>query len=147
MGCYATAFVLAPRLWSFVLSAARIWKHVVGTHTIFDKPVSCRSCQRCFVRCVLLNGCTSRVGSKGCFAAVFSVREVPALDVSVREPHLCSCASVSFLGVVQHLFFVLRYSLSSVTRFCATIRVGFRLQHISFNFFFLGHMFLPRRCI
>ena len=37
-------------------------------------------------------------GSKGCFAAVFSVREVAALDVSVREPHLCSCASVSFFG-------------------------------------------------
>ena len=36
-------------------------------------------------------------GSKGCFAVVFSVREVPALDVSAREPHLFSWASVSFL--------------------------------------------------
>ena len=35
-------------------------------------------------------------GGKGCCAAVFSVRRVPALDVSACEPHLCSCASVSF---------------------------------------------------
>ena len=48
----------------FVLSAARIWKHVVGTNTIFDKPVSCKNCRRCFVRCVLLNGCESRMEVK-----------------------------------------------------------------------------------
>ena len=53
----------------------------------------------CFERGVLLNDCTSRVEVKGCFAAVFSVREVPALDVSAREPHLFSCASVSFFVV------------------------------------------------
>ena len=81
-------------------------------------------------------------GGKGCCAAVFSVREVPALDESVRETHLCSCASVSFLGVVQHLFFVLRYSLSSVTRFRTTIRVGFFIAaHVVQLFLSGSHVF------
>ena len=44
-------------------------------------------------------------GGKGCCAAVFSVREVPALDVSVREPHLCSCASVSFFWELCYICF------------------------------------------
>ena len=48
-------------------------------------------CAVCLVERLYVKG-----GSKGCFAAVFSVREVAALDVSVGEPHLCSCASVSF---------------------------------------------------
>ena len=64
VGCYATAFVLVPRFWSLVLSAARIRKHVVGMHIMFDNSASSWNCQRCFVRCVLLNGCTSRVGVK-----------------------------------------------------------------------------------
>ena len=48
-------------------------------------------CAVCLVERLYVNG-----GSDGCFAAVFSVRQVPALDMSAREPHLCSWASVSF---------------------------------------------------
>ena len=94
-------------------------------------------CAVCLVERLYVKG-----GGKGCCAAVFSVSEVPALDVSAREPHLCSCASVSFLGVVQHLFFVLRYSLSSVTRFRTTIRVGFFIAaHIVQLFLSGSHIF------
>ena len=43
---------------------------------------------------------------------------------------------------------MVRCSLSSVTRFRTTIRVGVCLQYIPFNKKFLfGHLFLPRRCI
>ena len=57
-------------------------------------------CAVCLVERLYVKG-----GSKGCFAAVFSVREVPALDESVREPHLCSCASVSFFCELCYICF------------------------------------------
>ena len=44
----------------------------------------------CLVQRLYLKG-----GKYGCFAAVFSRRKVPALDVTACEPHLFSWASVS----------------------------------------------------
>ena len=57
--------------------------------------------------------------------------------------HICVRARLfRFLGVVLHLFFVLRYSLSSVTRFRTTIRVGFFFAaHIVQLFLSRSHVF------
>ena len=143
VGCYATAFVLVPRFWSLVLSAARIRKHVVGMHIMFDKQRFFLELPKVFCAVCLVERLYVKGGSKGCFAAVFSVREVPALDVSVREPHLCSCASVTFFCELCNICFcVLRCSLSSVTRFRTTIRVGFFIAaHIVQLFLSRSHVF------
>ena len=69
-------------------------------------------CAVCLVERLYVKG-----GSKGCFAAVFSVRQVAAHDVSVGEPHLCSCASVSFF--VPCATFVFRAPMFNVQ--CHTI--------------------------
>ena len=112
------------------------------TNPFFLRIVKSVLCVVCLVQRLYVKG-----EKYGCFAAVFSRRKVPALDVTARDLTSVFLGACFLFFMSNSASFVFHGPMLVVARFHTAIRVRFRLQHILFNIRFFSRLFVLAKVV